>query len=142
MSLNVVFNSSEPYLNLLDAAKVAHEQNQHKESVILAQTSLELFTEKVLGRLYTVRNIEYLKPEFEHLLINYNLVNSKVSGLYIALSGDEIKQESFWADLVDHTELRNALVHEGKDATIDQSSRSLAAVNALIAHVIKFNNIQ
>jgi hypothetical protein len=142
MAISLVFNSRDPYRNLLDSAMAAHEQNQYKEAVILAQTSLELFTEKILGHLYVVRDIVYLKAEFEHLLINYNLVNAKVSGLYIALSGDQIKQEPFWSALADHTELRNALVHEGEDATHDQSRNSLDAVARLIEHVTKFNDVK
>src|SRR5476649_925307 len=102
MAIRLVFNSQDRYRNLLGEATAAHEQNQYKEAVILAQTSLELFTEKVLGHLYVVRDIVYLKAQFEHLLINYNIVNAKVSGLYIALSGDQIKQEPFWSALVAH----------------------------------------
>jgi hypothetical protein len=129
------FTASEPYQNLLAAAESAHAQGQSKEAVILAQTAVELFTEKTLGELYTVRHIEYLKTEFEHLLINYNIGNAKVSGLYVALSQDDIKQAQFWSAFVAHTELRNDLVHEGKDATAEQSRASLDAVMSLIDHV-------
>lgn len=129
------FTSSEPYQNLLAAAESPHEQGQSKEAVILAQTAIELFTEKTLGELYSVRDINYLKAEFEHLLINYNIGNAKVSGLYVALAEDDIKQAPFWSDFIAHTELRNDLVHEGKDATEKQSRESLDAVAALIEHV-------
>lgn len=142
MSSSPTFSSAEPYINLLAAAQFAHDQAQYKESVILAQTAVELFTEKTLGDLYIVRNIAYLKPEFEHLLINYNIGNAKVSGLYIALSNDPIKQAPFWADFIAHTELRNALVHEGQDASQDQSSASLQAVTALIDHIVESNTVR
>jgi hypothetical protein len=123
------------YQNLLSAATSAHDQGQYKEAVILAQTALEIFTEKTLSHLYRARQIEYLKPTFEHLLINYNLGNAKVSGLYMALSNDQITQAPFWSDLSAHIELRNDLVHEGHDATGEQSRRSLDTITALIAHV-------
>ncbi len=141
MSVNLVFKSNEPYQNLLDAAAAAHEAGQYKEAVILAQTALELFTEKILGHLYKVREIEYLKPEFEHLLINYNMANGKVSGLYVALSEDKITQEPFWSQVAAHVELRNDLVHEGRDASVVQSRSSLDAIAALIAHVKQHNSI-
>jgi hypothetical protein len=96
MALQLVFTSQDPYRNLLASAEAAHEQRQYKEAVILAQTALELFTEKIPGHLYTTRSVGYLKPVFENLLINYYIVNAKVSRLYIALSGDEIRQEPFW----------------------------------------------
>lgn len=137
MSLLPILNANEPYRNLLDAAEAAHEQGQYKEAVILAQTAVELFTEKILRRLYVNRHIEYLIDPFEHLLINYNVGNTKVSRLYVALSGDEIHQQPFWAKFVAHTELRNELVHEGKDASVTQSRESLDAVAALVAHMDK-----
>jgi len=135
MSLPLLSNSHEPYQSLVDSARDWHAQGYYKEAVILTQIGLELFTEKVLGHLYRQRDIEYLKPQFEHLLTNYNIGNSKVSDLYVALSDDPIKQQPFWTDLTAHVELRNNLVHDGQDATEAQSHRSLQAVQALIAHV-------
>jgi hypothetical protein len=132
----------EPYESLIDSAVTWHEQGHYKEAVIIAQTALELFTEKMLGQLYQARQIEYLKPQFENLLINYNLANTKVSGLYMALSGDLIRQAPFWSALQDHAELRNKLVHDGQDATKEQSHRSLQAVTAAINHVqVKFTEL-
>ncbi|GAC1372586.1 MAG: hypothetical protein NVSMB39_6850 [Candidatus Saccharimonadales bacterium] len=130
-----LFSSTEPYENLLHAAETAFSEGQAKESVILAQTAVELFTEKTLGELYVRRNVEYLKAPFENLLINYNIGNNKVSKLYIALADDDIKQTDFWAAFIAHTELRNALVHEAAEATTAQARASLEAVTALIAHV-------
>jgi hypothetical protein len=143
MSRLPIFNAQEPYEALLASAEVWHEQDQYKEAVIMAQTSLELFTEKVLGHLYKARNIEYLKPAFESLLINYNIGNSKVSRLYMALSEDSaIKQQPFWSAIADHVQLRNDLVHEGQDASEEQSRRSLDAVRALIAHIKDYNSMK
>lgn len=141
MTVNLVFSSQEPYKNFLASAEAAHNAGQYKEAVILAQTALELFTEKVLGHLYTVRDIEYLKPQFEHLLINYNIGNSKVSGLYMALSEDKLTATPFWSRLAAHVQLRNDLVHEGKDASLEQSRHSLDAVTSLIDHVKAHNSL-
>ena len=125
----------EPYESLLESAHAAHTASEHKVAVILAQTALEVYTEKALGQLYRRRNIEYLKPEFEHLLINYNLANSKVSSLYQALSGDQLTAAPFGSAIQTHIQLRNDLVHEGRDATAEDAEASLGAVEALIAHV-------
>lgn len=142
MSLSLILPSHEPYQTLLDSAETWHNQGHYKEAVIIAQTGLELFTEKMLGYLYRARGVEYLKPQFENLLINYNIGNTKVSGLYIALSNDPIRQESFWAPLIEHVELRNKLVHDGEDATEVQARSSLNAVKALIDHVIEHNGLR
>jgi hypothetical protein len=141
MTLPLVSNSHEPYAALIESADTWHAQGHYKEAVILAQTAVELFTEKVLGHLYHTRHVEYLKPQFEHLLINYNIGNAKVSGLYMALSGDDITQQPFWTHIADHVELRNKLVHDGEDATEAQSRASLDAIKALIAHVKEHNSI-
>jgi hypothetical protein len=132
---------TESYDNLVEAAQHEHDHGHHEEAIILAQTAVEIFTEKVLRHLYAQRKIEYLKGAFEHLLINYNIGNAKVSELYIALSEDDIKQAPFWSAYIAHTELRNDLIHEGKDATAGQSEASLAAVRALIAHIVSVNGI-
>ncbi len=141
MSLPLPFTKPEPYQSLLDSADTWCQQGHYKEAVILVQIALELFTEKVLGHLYQVRNISYLKPQFEHLLVNYNLGNSKVSGLYMALSGDKITQAPFWSRLTEHVELRNRLVHDGQDATESQSRASLTAIQALIVHIKEHNSL-
>ena len=132
----------EPYQSLLAAAVASHTAGDHKVAVILAQTAVELFTAKVLAGLYRQRQVEYLKGPFEHLLINYNIGNSKVSELYMALSGDEINQAPFWSRFTDHVQLRNNLVHDGQDATAVQAAASLAAVNQLIDHIQTFHNGQ
>ncbi len=137
MSLIPLLTADDPYINLFSAAEAAHDQKQYKEAIILAQIAVELFTEKTLRHLYVTRHIEYLKSSFEHFLINYNIGNSKVSQLYIALSNDDIRQAPFWRAFIDHTELRNDLIHEGRDASEAQSRASLAAVAALIKHIQK-----
>jgi hypothetical protein len=136
MTLPLVANTAhEPYAALIESAETWLGEGHYKEAVILAQTAVELFTEKVLGHLYHTRHIEYLKPDFERLLINYNIGNSKVSSLYMTLSGDPLTQQSFWRAITDHVELRNKLVHDGQDATEAQARASLAAIKNLIAHV-------
>jgi hypothetical protein len=141
MTLPLIPTSHEPYQALIDSAVTWHEQGHYKEAVIIAQTGLELFTEKVLGHLYHTRHIEYLKGDFGHLLINYNIGNSKVSSLYMTLSSDQINQQPFWSHIADHVELRNRLVHDGEDATQEQSRQSLEAVKALVAHVTQHNSL-
>ena len=127
--------NSEPYQSLLASAHSAYDEGDYKVAVILAQTAVEVFTEKTLGQLYHRRDIAYLKPEFENLLINYNLGNAKVSGLYMALADDNINQQSFWKAFTDHVGLRNDLVHDGADATADQAAVSLKVVGQIIGHI-------
>lgn len=135
--MSALESTHEPYQSLLLSADRAHHDGDYKVAVILAQTAVEVFTEKVLGQLYRRRGIAYLKPEFENLLINYNLGNSKVSGLYMALSQDAINQQPFWKNFTDHVQLRNDLVHDGADATSEQAAASLAVVRQIINHITR-----
>lgn len=137
--MHLTFNVHEPYQSLLSSAEAALADGDHKVAVILAQSAVELFTAKILVYLYRERDVEYLKRPFEHLLINYNIGNSKVSELYMALSGDPINQQPFWAQFTDHVQLRNDLIHDGADATPDQAKASLEAVTAVIDHIVKFH---
>lgn len=140
-NLPLVPSAHEPYAALIESAETWHNEGHYKEAVIIAQSGLELFTEKVLGALYISRHIEYLKPEFEHLLINYNIGNSKVSSLYMTLSGDDINQEPFWSGIIEHVELRNRLVHDGQDATEQEARASLQAIKDLIEHIKSHNHL-
>lgn len=141
MAQHTLTGAAVPYDKLMASADKALEDGDYKLAIILAQTALELFTEAVLATLYRRRHIEYLKPEFERLLINYNLANAKVSSLYMALSGDPIMHQSFWSGVQSHIELRNDIVHEGREASQVDAQRSLHAIHQLMDHIIRTQEI-
>jgi hypothetical protein len=128
--------ASEPYSSLLDSAKEHHKNGDYQESIILAQTAAELFVERAFDSLFERRNIEYLQKAVERLLYhNYNLGHDKTASLYEALSADHITKQPFWSQYKAHTELRNDIVHQGRTAISEDSSRSLKAVQDLIDHI-------
>src|SRR5688500_9316231 len=108
MSQSICFTSNSPHLSMINSAKHWHEQGQYKESIILLQTGMEIFTEQIFDFLCRHRQIEYLQPQLERLLFNnYNLGHDKVASLYEALSEDELRKTPFWATFKQHVELRN-----------------------------------
>jgi hypothetical protein len=124
------------YIKLIDSAKQWHEQGHYKEAVILAQTGAELFTEQTFGELYRRRDIQYLQPQIQRLLFNnYSLGSDKVVSLYEALSGDDLRAQPFWSTFKQHTELRNDIVHQGREATEADAKHSIAVVEELIGHI-------
>ncbi len=138
MTLPLSFSPQAPHLNLIDSAKQWHDQGHYKEAIILLQTGVELFTEQVFGQLYRQRHIEYLQPQLERLLFNnYSLGSDKVASLYEALSEDNLREQPFWSTFKQHVELRNDIVHQGGDATREQSERSIHVIEQLIAHVAR-----
>lgn len=129
---------SEPYFNILAAAKSRHEEGNFQEAVILAQTAVEIFMERIYDRLFAKRNITDLQLPIERLLYrNYNLGHDKVVSLYEALANDEIRKAPFWPSFKMHNELRNDVVHQGRLVTKEESAKSMAVIDELIAHVIE-----
>jgi hypothetical protein len=129
-------SKQEPYLSLLKAAHEQHDHGDYQEAIILAQTAVEIFIEQVFDCLFTKRGIEYLQAPVERLLYrNFSLGHDKVANLYEALSGDAIRQLPLWSQYKAHTELRNDVVHQGREVDAEQSQHSLDSVQALIDHV-------
>ncbi len=135
-------NPITPYARLQHSAEAWHTEGYYSESIILLQTAVELFTEQTFDHLCRQRNIQYLRDQLERLLFNnYNLAHDKVVSLYEALAGDEIRQQSFWSEFKKHAELRNDIVHDGRNATKAESERSLRAVSELIDYVKTANSL-
>jgi len=126
----------EPYTGLINSAHDRYRESYYQEAVILAQTGAELFIEQAFDRLFRIRDLEYLRKEVERLLgNNFNLGHDKVASLYEALSGDDIRQRKIWSEYKTHTELRNDVVHHGREVTAAEAERSLDVVGRLIEHV-------
>jgi|GEM_PF-2623904 hypothetical protein len=128
--------NKQPYLTLLNAARQQYDAGDYQEVVVLAQTAIELFTEQVFDYLFAKKDIQYLQKPVERLLYrNFNLAHGKVAGLYEALSGDKIYNEPIWSQYKEHTELRNDIVHQGREINAAQATHSLKVVEDLICHI-------
>lgn len=55
--------------------------------------------------------------------------------LYVALSGDRVKEQVFWQPYTEHATRRNGVVHRGKRVDKAGAEASLAAVEQLLAHL-------
>lgn len=124
------------YIILLNAARGEITKNDFQQAVVLAQTASELFAEQVFDYLFKKRQIDYLQRPVERLLYrNFNFAHGKVVGLYEALANDRVTKTATWSNYKEHTELRNDVVHQGRDVTREQAERSLNIVENLIRHI-------
>ena len=124
------------YITLIIAAHDQYDTGDFQEAIVLAQTASELFAEQVFDYLFAKRDVQYLQGPVERLLYrNFSLAHSKVVGLYEALSDDRLTQQAIWSQYKEHTELRNDIVHQGREIDAAQAKRSLQIVEDLIKHI-------
>jgi len=128
--------NKKPYLTVLAAAHQQCDTGDFQETIVLAQTATELFAEQVFDYLFRKREIVYLQLPVERLLYrNFNLAHGKVVGLYEALSEDKLTRQPVWSDFKAHTEIRNDVIHQGREIDAAQARRSIAVVEKLIDHI-------
>ena len=119
--------------------------NQPPLMVILAEVVCEAFTVWALEELFKRKKEAGLwaalldgkkKRRFQDICDDYT------NGIYLALSGDQITQASFWELLKKHNNRRNALVHPDHSGSTahpipssEDADESIKAVEAYIQHV-------
>jgi hypothetical protein len=123
---------------LLDFAKRAAargEDGDHEVAVVTAQMAVEVMIEQTIGGLLRSRGLEDLDEPLSDLLPSYNIGNERVLRLYDALSGEQIQNEAFWPNFKEHVKRRNQIVHRGMRASRQDAEESIAAVEAVLAHL-------
>ena len=55
--------------------------------------------------------------------------------LYIALTGDNLKEQSFWEDFKKLPPQRHAAVHKGVIVTRDEAEKSVKAARKFVEHL-------
>ena len=121
---------------LLDTAKRLRDDDHHEAAIVTAQTACEVCAEAMLSTAFQAKGIEYLSDPLAKLISSYNLANKRVRNVYVAVSGDRIHEEPFWASFVEHVERRNAVVHRGREATRQEAEDSIVAAEAVIRHLL------
>jgi hypothetical protein len=125
------------YKYLLDAAKQLNADGHHAAAIVTAQTACEVCTAVVFTAALRAKGVESLTDPLRNLILSYSLANERVRNLYVALSGDRIQDEPFWSDFKVHATLRRDIVHEGQSATAEDADKSIAAVKAVIDHLLQ-----
>jgi len=126
----------EALLNSADA--LSNRVHQHSAAVLVAQTAIEVCTQRLIGKLIQARGVAYLDKWMRKQMRNYNIVNSPVRELYEALSSDtQFVNQPFWTSnrLTDHVELRNRIAHRGHIATPAEAQASITVAREVISYL-------
>jgi len=108
-------------------------------AVIIAQTAIEVCTERVISRFLARDVAADLHSWIVGRLINYNVARKDVKALYKAVTKDvTITDQAFWTSgrLKAHVELRNDIAHRGKTATTEEAMASVVVAEEIINHMV------
>jgi hypothetical protein len=117
---------------LLETAESLIDQREFCIAVVVAHMACEVAVERALSRAYKAKNVTYLEDWVSSCLNGYNMGNSKVRNLYVALTGHKIQGEGFWRQFTDSTERRNKIVHTAFQVAESDARNSLCAARALV----------
>jgi hypothetical protein len=124
----------EALLNSADG--LLNRVNQPSAAVLVAQTAIEVCTERLVSKLLDKRGANFLEDWIDARLPNYNIANETVRSLYQALSSDtQIAQRPFWQRLGSHVQLRNDIAHEGRIAREDEAQASITVAREVIDYL-------
>ena len=121
--------------SLLEYARRWIDQCEFNVGIIISQTACEIFAEQLFDTIMQKKNVAWLKEPIDDLLPNYNIGNEKVRKLYVALTGDNIQDQSFWSDFKKHVEVRNKVVHSKYNATKEEADKSFTSVSEVVGHL-------
>lgn len=119
---------------ILTTARQLHEAGVHEAAVVAAQSACEVACEWAIARLLLRRGAGYLHKCLDEMVGSYNLTG-RVCHLYVALSGDRVQDQPFWAKLTECVKLRNRVVHDGQTVSAEWAARHLEVAQHVIRHL-------
>ena len=120
--------------HILGKAQQLREAGFHEASVVMAQSACEIAAERAIAQLLMRRGADYLQKYLHETVGSFN-ITGRVRDLYVALSGDRVQEQPFWASLTTCVQLRNRVVHAGQLVTADQSALYLQVAHQVIQHL-------
>jgi hypothetical protein len=121
--------------NLLALARQLIQEGRHQLAVVVAQMASEVLAEQVLAARLERRNLGELEKWIDWRTPSSNLSSEIVLKLYVALTGDQIQEQPFWGDYKAHVELRNDIVHGGRQVDLATAEKSVEVVSKLLQHL-------
>lgn len=120
---------------LLATSKGLIDGGQFGISVVVAHMACEVSVERALSAAFASKALQYLEEPVLDFLNGYNLGNDRNRRLYTALTGDQIKQQSFWAEFKASANRRNDIVHSSCIIDKTEAESSYSAASAFVAHL-------
>lgn len=122
---------------MLDNARALLSQGHTSVAIITAHTACEVAVQRAIQAKLT----PLAPPEIRKIVLrsvrSFNLKAHATKELYHIVTGESIQTDPAWEAFTASVERRNHCVHEGYAATQKEAEDSLAAVNAIVARVIK-----
>jgi len=109
-------------------------QEQASLAVIVAQTAIELCTEAAVEELLRIQGVDGIREPILDLFQSYNVCNEKLLRIINAVSNDKIQESSFWLDLKRLNSLRNSIVHQGKECSVDEAKQLIPTVGEYVEY--------
>jgi len=119
--------------DLLGTARQLISEGRNELAVVVAQMASEVLAAQVLDALIRKKGSAYLDDWIDDRTPNSNLGTDTVRKLYVALSGDKIRDQAFWQPYLDHVRIRNGIVHEGLRIDKSKAEQSCEVVAKLLA---------
>jgi hypothetical protein len=120
---------------LLAFAEELIRLGEHSLSIVTAHIACEVATDRTFSKAFRAKGIEYLEDSVSDLLPSNNLGNERVAAVYMAITGDIINQQPFWARFKESATRRNRVSHNGQSYGQADAEASLAVAKEFVAHL-------
>jgi hypothetical protein len=122
---------------LLNSATHLLSIGQHGAAVLVAQTAIEVCTERIIATSLEKRGAGFLQEWIQSRTRPYTPGASEpTKALYQLLTGDDgIAQAPFWPRLTDHVKRRHAVGHRGQAVELNDAEDSVRVAGEAIEHL-------
>jgi hypothetical protein len=120
---------------LLRVANELISNGQATVSVVVSHMACEVAAERALSAAFKARGVASLEDAVTGFMNGFNLANDRNRKLYVALTGDAIESQGFWAAFRESAARRSKIVHGGQIASVAEAHASLQAATSLVAHL-------
>lgn len=97
----------------------------------------EIAVAQSLSEAFVSKRIQKLEDSVMDFVNGYNLANPKIGNLFIALTGKQIRKQSFWKAFERSAGRRNKIIHGGFKVGKAEAEEALKAAFELVDYVKK-----
>jgi hypothetical protein len=135
VTLLTLFAPRPPYHQTLMMAAHGSIPTQPAVAIVVAFMACEIATELVISVAFKARSIEDLEEAVTNFMNGNSLTNDRNRKLYVALTGDAVHEQPFWADLKECASWRNSSVHSGARISREQAAKACDTMVRVINHL-------
>lgn len=133
----ILEGASNPRI-LLSIVRFLLDRNDDKLcgiATIVAHLACEVAVERSFSDAFARKGIRSLEDPLADVLPGYNLANDKVRNLYSSLTGDEIREQPFWANFVWSAKRRDNIIRKGLIVGRADAEETFRVASDLLAHI-------